>query len=276
MDSFGIIAVSLLSIQILLLFMLMNIQSRCNRMDKDNMDSKESINNPWASPRKISLGGVQTAANSISDQPGIEEPLPEGSPEETIHSEPMNNGVLDEELQVDDPLADPDKKKSMMERLTDEVSIKDFSLSAKDDKYESEIEQEKKRAGKTTYDRSNAQDGDADFRTFKGANHFALGDPANTNTLNSKERLYNKTDGHLYKNNIEWKRGADLSNYRERLQMNRVDHMDPYPELDAERRPIVFAKDLKSEYASGDQKDPSIDNVAIEFILSEPRSNLRY
>lgn len=91
-----------------------------------------------------------------------------------------------------------------------------------------------------------------------------------------REKYFNKADGDLYKNTVKWNDGQDISKYRERLQLNRVEHMDPYPELDDEMRPIVFKEIIQSDYAAGDQEDPTIDNVAIEFILEEPRSNLRY
>lgn len=199
MEAFGIIAVSLLSIQITLLFMLMNIQSKCS-----SQEMMESLRNPWASPSKILLGGMPVRANTISDQPGIEE--------ETIHSEFL------------DPLADPDKKKTLTERLSVEIADKNsFSLSSKDDKYESETDKEKNRAGNQDVDSNN------------------------------------KTDGHLYENHIKWNNGNDLSKYRERLQMNRVDHMDPQ----IYSPPIVIDKTVDT-------------NVAIDFILSEPRNNLRY
>jgi hypothetical protein len=261
MEAFGIIAVSLLSIQIILLFMLMNIQTKCS--------TKERINNPWAHPRRVALGGIPLSANSVVDTPGIEDTLLPGGPEDTLMS---TNNVLEQ-----DPLADPNKKATLSERLTNDMkSNSSYSLDSVDDNYTSEVDKEKSRAGKTVYDKSGPQDGDPGFRSFKGANHFSYGDPSNTNILNSKERFDNKTDGLLYENHITWDKGQDLKKYRERLQMNRVGHLDPYPELDSERRPIVFKKDLKSEYAHGEQQDPTIDNVSIEYILSEPRSNLRY
>lgn len=266
MESFGVIAVSLLSIKIILLFMIMKIQSNCST--KDNMTD---IKNPHAQPRRIALGGIPISNNSVIDTPGIEDA---DSPDEKALLSMQGIEKMDSSV---DLLSDPTKKKSLAERLTQDIqSNNNYSLASKDDEFESEMDQEKHRAGKTVYDVSNPQDGDPNFRLFKGANHFKLGDPSDTNTLNSRERLYNKTDGYLYQNHIKWNRGKDITNYRERLQMNRVDHMDPYPELDEERRPIVFDPIKKSEYAAGDQVDPVIDNVSIEFILSEPRSNLRY
>jgi hypothetical protein len=57
--------------------------------------------------------------------------------------------------------------------------------------------------------------------------------------------------------------GSDYKKYRERLQQTHVEHMDKYPTLDPNEKP-----DHRS--------DPNVDNEATKFILSEPRTNMRY
>lgn len=204
METFSIIAISLLAIQIVLLFMIMSIQNQCDIVENMN-------NNTLAQPRRIVLGGIPIPANSVIDTPGIED--------------------------ISDPLSDPTKNKTLYERLTTDIKANNtYSLNKAYDNYKDELENAKSMVGVMS---SNPQDGD------------------------NKESLYNKTDGLLYENHIKWDRGKDISKYRERLQMNRIEHLDP-----------IRQDTNLNEYII--DKDPNVDNDAISYILTEPRTNLRY
>jgi hypothetical protein len=96
---------------------------------------------------------------------------------------------------------------------------------------------------------------------------------ANTELNNEKSRIGVYHDSSVYDSNKRTK-GQDINNYRERLQANRVEDLDPIIDIaDFADRTDALGEDPDEDLTDA---DPTIDNSAIQYILHETKNNLRY
>jgi hypothetical protein len=198
MNGFNLVALCLLTIQVVLLFNVMSLQSKClNSKSSSITILPGSFNTERQTMHKISSGGIVTPAASLNDIPGIEDFTIK--PKAVTFLDKLNSEMM-------------------------ETSIDD-GVSA-----DTELNNEKGRIG--VYHDSSVFD--------------------------SKKRT-NK---------------QDINNYRERLQANRVEDLDPIIDFtDFAELTDALGVDPDEDLANA---DPTIDSSAIQYILHETKNNLRY